>query len=50
MLGDTAYGIGPVRAELADRDVDVLAPLPPGTVKPGRLGKRDFQIDLEPAR
>lgn len=47
VLGDTAYGIGPVRAELADRDVDVLAPLAPGTVKPGRLAKRDFHIDLD---
>ena len=30
VLGDTAYGIGPVRADLAEREVDVLAPLPPG--------------------
>jgi len=45
VLGDTAYGIGPVRAELAERGVDVLAPLPPAAVKPGRLAKRDFQID-----
>src|SRR5215207_3128174 len=47
ILGDTAYGIGPVRAELADRDVDVLAPLAPGMVKPGRLAKRDFSVDLD---
>lgn len=46
LLGDTAYGTGPVRAELAEREVDVLAPVPEGSVKPGRLGKRDFQIDL----
>jgi len=46
VLGDTAYGIGPVRADMAEREVEVLAPLPPGTVKPGRLGKRDFEIDL----
>lgn len=46
VLGDTAYGTGPVRAELAERNVEVLAPLPPGTVKPGRLAKRDFEIDL----
>jgi len=45
VLGDTAYGIGPVRAELAERDVAVLAPLPLGTIKPGRLSKRDFAID-----
>ena len=46
VLGDTAYGIGPVRAELAQRGVEVLAPLPPGSIKPGRLGKRDFAVDL----
>src|SRR4051794_36492908 len=28
ILGDTAYGTGPVRAELAEREVDVLAPVP----------------------
>lgn len=47
ILGDTAYGTGPVRAELAERDIDVLAPLAPGMVKPGRLGKTDFQVDLD---
>lgn len=47
VLGDTAYGIGPVRAELAERAVEVLAPLPPGAVKPGRLAKRDFRVDLD---
>jgi transposase len=45
VLGDTAYGIGPVRAELAERDVEVLAPLPPGSAKRGRFAKRDFAID-----
>jgi hypothetical protein len=45
VLGDTAYGNGPVRAELAEREVDVLAPVPAGTVVEGRLGKHDFQID-----
>lgn len=46
LLGDTAYGTGPVRAELAEREVDVLAPVPAGHAKPGRLAKRDFQIDI----
>jgi hypothetical protein len=45
VLGDTAYGIGPVRAELARRGVEVLAPLPPGAAPDGRLVKRDFAID-----
>jgi hypothetical protein len=46
VLGDTAYGTGPVRAELVERGVDVLAPLAPGMTKPGRFGKADFHIDL----
>jgi hypothetical protein len=47
VLGDTAYGTGPVRAELAERDVDALAPVPGGAVKEGRLAKHDFAIDLD---
>jgi hypothetical protein len=46
VLGDTAYGNGPVRSELAERGIDVLAPVPEGKVVEGRLGKRDFQIDV----
>ena len=49
VLGDTAYGSGPVRAELAERGIQVLAPLAPGTVKPGRFGKREFRVDLDTA-
>lgn len=45
LLGDTAYGTGPVRGELAEREVDVLAPVPEAPVPEGRLAKRDFQID-----
>jgi transposase len=47
VLGDTAYGTGPVRAELAQRGVEVLAPLAPGMTKPGRFAKRDFHVDLD---
>ncbi len=47
ILGDTAYGNGPVRAELAERDVEVLAPVPEGKIVEGILGKRDFAIDLD---
>ena len=47
ILGDTAYGNGPVRAELAERDVEVLAPVPEGKVEEGVLGKHDFQIDMD---
>ena len=46
VLGDTAYGTGPVRAQLAERDIEVLAPVPPGAALAGRLAKRDFDIDL----
>jgi Transposase DDE domain/Transposase domain (DUF772) len=49
LLGDTAYGSGPVRAELAEREVDVLAPVPEAPDKPGRLAKREFEIDLDAA-
>jgi hypothetical protein len=47
LLGDTAYGIGAVRAELADRGVDVLAPLAPGDTRPEHLAKQAFVIDFE---
>ncbi len=47
ILGDTAYGNGVVRSELAGRNVDVLAPVPEGTVLEDRVGKRDFTIDLD---
>jgi len=46
ILGDTAYGNGPVRAELAERHVDVLAPVPEGKVEEDRLGKREFHVDM----
>jgi transposase len=45
LLGDTAYGSGPVRAELADRQVEVLAPVFEGPDRGDRLRKRDFTID-----
>lgn len=47
VLGDTAYGNGPVRAELAERGVDVLAPVPEGKVVEDRFSKHDFGIDLQ---
>jgi transposase len=46
VLGDTAYGNGPVRAELAERGVEVLAPVPAGKIEDGVLGKQDFEIDM----
>ncbi len=47
VLGDTAYGNGPVRAELAERNVEMLAPVPEGKIVEDRFGKHDFAIDLE---
>jgi Transposase DDE domain len=47
ILGDTAYGNGPVRAELAERQVDVLARVPDGMVAEDRIAKREFEIDLD---
>ena len=47
LLGDTAYGTGPVRAELAEREVDVLAPVPEAPARGEKLLKRDFEIDLD---
>jgi transposase len=47
VLGDAAYGTGPVRTELAQREVDVLAPVPEPPIAEGRVGKRDFHIDLQ---
>lgn len=46
VLGDTAYGNGPVRAELAERGVEVLAPVPAGKIEENVLGKQEFNIDL----
>ena len=47
IVGDTAYGTGPVRAELEERAVAVLAPVPEAPVRGDKLTKRAFLIDLE---
>lgn len=47
ILGDTAYGTGPVRQELEGREVEVLAPVAEAPANEDRLLKRDFRIDLE---
>ena len=46
ILGDTAYGTGPVRQKLSERQVEVLAPVPEAPANDDRLLKRDFRIDL----
>jgi DDE family transposase/transposase-like protein DUF772 len=47
LLGDTAYGTGPVRAELSECEVEVLAPVPEPPAKESRIGKREFDIDID---
>lgn len=49
VLGDTAYGNGTVRAELAEREVGVLARVPEAPAKEGRIQKREFAVDLDAA-
>ncbi len=46
VLGDTAYGNGKARNELAKREVGVLAPVPTGPPT-RRLAKAEFEVDLE---
>jgi transposase len=47
LLGDAAYGSGPVRAELGGRGVEVLAPVPEPPASGDRLTKHEFKLDLE---
>jgi transposase len=47
ILGDTAYGVGSVRDEMAAREIKVLAPVHEQRRREDRLDKRDFNIDLD---
>ena len=46
LLGDSAYGDSETRERLEQRQVEVLAPVPGHPAPPGRIGKREFEIDL----
>jgi len=46
LLGDSAYGDSETREQLEQRSVEVLAPVPEPSPPPGRIGKREFRIDL----
>lgn len=46
-MGDCDYGNGLVRAELAEHEVEVLAPVPEGRIEDVILGKHEFEIDLD---
>jgi hypothetical protein len=47
ILGDSAYGDQQTREDMERRGVEVLAHVPEGEVREERIGKREFQIDLE---
>jgi transposase len=47
LLGDSAYGDSETREQLEERKVEVLAPVAEQPPPAGRIGKRDFQIDLD---
>ena len=47
ILGDSAYGDQQTREDMQQRGVEVLARVPEGEVRQERIGKREFQIDLE---
>jgi hypothetical protein len=47
ILGDSAYGDQQTREDMQQRGVGVLARVPEGEVSAERIGKREFQIDLE---
>lgn len=47
VLGDTAYGGGPVREQLAQRGVEMLAPVAETSPKGVPIPKSDFAVDLE---
>ncbi len=49
ILGDTAYGDQTTREALAERGVDVLAPVPEPAPREGRLPKSAFAVDLRAA-
>jgi transposase len=47
VVADTAYGSGRTREEMAERDIELIAPAPPPVAPGGRFTKADFTIDLQ---
>ena len=47
ILGDSHYGDQDTRADMQQRAIEVLAPVPAPEPPPGKLSKRDFRIDLD---
>ncbi|BCV21833.1 hypothetical protein hamaS1_19020 [Moorella sp. Hama-1] len=47
MMGDACYGTGPVRKDMAERHIKVVAPVAESRNPQGFLKKTAFQLDLE---
>lgn len=47
ITGDTAYGGGETRAQVTERGIDLIAPVPPAPNPEGKISKRDFDINVE---
>jgi len=47
MIGDTCYGTGPVRKNMVERHIKVIAPVAEGKNPKGCLKKAEFKIDME---
>lgn len=47
VTGDTAYGSGETRAEMAERGIKLIAPVPPERARGEFFPKSAFQIDLQ---
>ena len=47
VTGDTAYGGGPTRAQVTERNVDLIAPVPPAPNPEGKITKKDFEVNVE---
>ena len=49
VIADTHYGSGPLRQNLADRGIEIVAPAAPASAPKGMFSKTDFTIDLAAA-
>lgn len=47
ITGDTAYGGGETRAQVAERGIDLIAPVPPAPNPEGKISKKDFEVNTE---
>lgn len=47
LLGDHAYGVMPLRPQVAAKEIELIAPLAGPSAPAGRFTKDDFRIDLD---